>query len=187
MGIHMMPPLYEKVIKPQTELFEYCNTDWDSGLACYGAYWLAQTFTPQIAHTIKKLKLRLQRVGVIGTITASIRATEWSDVYNDYIPSGGDLCSGSIDGADVAWYLDYPTGDWIWIPLGAGVSPDVDVVYAIVLRALDAEGEALNWISKAAHSIYPRGRAWASADSGETWLQDWNAYDFMFEEWGFKI
>lgn len=155
-------------------LFEYYNTGEDTAEPFWGVYWKAQTFTPSVAHRITSVKLKLYRQGTIGTVTASIRAT------SDGKPTGGDLCSGSIDGATIT---TASSGAWYEITLGDGCNLGADIQYAIVLRS--SLGDGSNWGKWFAVEVggYAGGANLYSTSSGEgTWWS--TAKDSIFEEWG---
>jgi hypothetical protein len=71
----------------------------------------AQTFTPQTAHTIKSVKLRLINTGATGSVTVSIRAVDLSGA-----PTGSNLVTSSAasnSGIPAAWTV-------VTFDLGAG-------------------------------------------------------------------
>ncbi|MBA7587565.1 hypothetical protein ES708_29596 [subsurface metagenome] len=163
----VLPALYEHYI---------VNDDIHHIISSTG--WYAQTFTPLVAHTITKVKLKLFRVGNPGTITASIRAT----ITNK--PAGLDLCVATFDGNTLTTDRD---GEWREIELPGGPHLPDFIKYAIVVRGLEVF--PLNWLGwRSDHTspTYTRGNLCISGDSGETWSQDLTA-DEMFEEWGIAI
>lgn len=110
-------------------LYEHYNTGDDGQFLISSAdTWIAQTFTPSIAHTITSVKLLLFRgVGATpGTLTVHIKATDVSGH-----PTGDDLCSGTTDGDTLT---TNSAGEWREITLGAGALLGADTKYAIILE-----------------------------------------------------
>ena len=156
-------------------LYEYYNTNDDTADGGYYAYWIAQTFTPTIAHKITSVKLKLYRAGDVGTVTVSIRAT------TSGLPSGNDLCSGTIAGNTLTTDT---AGAWYEITLGAGLNLVANTKYAIVLRAPDNDYPIyVGWRSDDTAPAYAGGSHCYSSDSGGSWAAT-TTRDFMFEEWG---
>ncbi len=156
-------------------IYQYYNTGDNGDYDGYTANWLAQTFTPQAAHMISKIKLKLFRVGDPGTITVSIKNTTSGK------PSGADLCKGTIEGTDLT--LD-TNGEWYEITLGDGYELSKGVQYAIVVRA--PSGDASNkvsWRTDLTSPVYTGGTYCSSTDSGVDWGII-SGSDCMFEEWG---
>ena len=162
------------VLANPAQLYESYTT---GGYASYyfcGTQWIAQTFTPQTSHKITSVKLEFDRYpAAIGTITASIRATDAGGH-----PTGGDLCSGTMDGnlltGSPAWYT---------ITLGSGYNLSAGTKYAIVVRiSSDCSTSFANWYFNSS-GTYPYGWGELSGNSGSSWASS-TGYDFMFEEWG---
>lgn len=129
--------------------------------------WKAMTFTPVADHTIRGVRLCLYGSS-IGTITVSIRAT------SSGLPTGGDLCSGTLDGTQ----LNSTDNGMVYdIPFGAGTVLTAGTVYAIVVRA--ASG-TLYWRSSAAG--YAGGNKCSSTNSGGSWTAD-ATRDLLFAEY----
>jgi hypothetical protein len=154
-------------------LYEYYNTGDDDAYTFYGVNWMGQTFTPQTGHFITSVKLKLWRAGLPGSITVSIRATD-SD-----LPTGSDLCSGSIDGNAIS---NTTPGAWYEITLGDGAWLAAGVKYAIVVHIGGDADNNLNWRNVNA-GAYAVGNLVYSQDSGATWYTQ-ALPDLMFEEWG---
>jgi hypothetical protein len=154
-------------------LYEYYNSGDDSNIGFYGAYWFAQTFTPEEAHKITSVKLKLFRLGSPGTITVSIRATDGSGH-----PTGWDLCSGTIDGNTLTTSA---IGAWYEITLGDGYDLAASTKYAIIVRATSGNGSnKLYWRYDGSSPTYTGGNyeVYIGGWSGDT------AKDLMFEDWG---
>lgn len=129
--------------------------------------WKAMTFTPDADHTIRGVRLCLYGSGV-GAITVSIRAT------GSGLPTGGDLCSGTLDGSQ----LNSTDNGMVYdIPLGAGIALTAGTVYAIVVRT--ASG-TLYWVSSPAG--YAGGNKCSSTNSGVAWTAD-ATRDLLFAEY----
>ena len=155
--------------------YEYYITGDHTLGSVYGAAWKGQTFTPQVAHKVTTLKLKLYRLGSPGTATYTIRATDGTH------PIGGDLCSGTIDGNGLT--LD-SGGLWYEITLGAGTDLNASTKYAIVGRAPSGDiGNLVGWRSNTSAGAYAGGNYEESSDSGVNWASHMPG-DFMFEEWG---
>jgi len=156
--------------------YEYYNTSDDGWTFAFGIYWVAQTFTPSVSHDILFVKLKLFRTGSPGTVTVSIRATDGSGH-----PTGGDLCSGTIDGNSLT--TSY-AGEWREITLGGGACLTAEIQYAIVIRALTGSaGNAPGWRQDGSSPTYDGGIYEISSNSGTSWTGI-SVNDKMFEEWG---
>ena len=156
-------------------LYEHYNTGDDNEKSFCSSSWLAQTFTPSAAHTITSVKLLLYRVGLPGTVTVSIRATD-----ADGEPTGGDLCSGTTDGNTLPTASPY---EWREITLGAGYDLVASTKYAIVARAPNGDSSNMvYWRQDETYPTYAGGSLAFSSDSGSTWKL--YAIDLMFEDWG---
>ena len=92
-----------------SNLYEYWNTGEDNAVGFHSNYWFAQTFNATSDHSVTSVKLLLWRVGTIGTVTVSIRATD-----SGGHPTGTDLTSGTIDGNTLT---TTPWGLWYEIAL----------------------------------------------------------------------
>lgn len=158
-----------------SSIYEYYNTGDDNHVWLYGSYWVAQTFTPSVTHTITSVKLKLFRNGLPGTITVSIRATSGGQ------PTGTDLCSGTTNGDTLTTSAP---GVWREIALGSGYGLSAGTTYAIVIRA--TSGDSSNyvlWRVDGSSPTYGGGMYLLSSNSGSSWTSG-ASYDLMFEEWG---
>jgi len=155
--------------------FEFYNLGDSAYGSLYSTQWKGQTFIPQVAHKVTTLKLKLYRVGLPGTVTYSVRATDGTH------PIGGDLCLGTIDGNGLT--LD-TGGLWYEITLGAGTDLSAMTKYAIAGRAPSGDiSNQAHWRSNTTGGTYPRGNYEESSDGGVVWSSHMPG-DFMFEEWG---
>jgi len=146
-------------------------TETTTGDEIIGAAWRAQTFTAGSSYTIGKVRLMLAKNGAAtaGTVTASIRATAGG------LPTGGDLCSGSLNGN---LFNDFSPMAWYWFYLGAGTPLTSGTVYAIVIRAPAASVAIRHRYNNA--NAYAGGQKANSADSGATWAAN-AANDIIFQ------
>ncbi|GAI89417.1 unnamed protein product, partial [marine sediment metagenome] len=157
-------------------LYEYYITGDDTNAFICETYWLAQTFTPSIAHKITSVKLKLYRTGLPGTGTISIKATDGAGH-----PTGGDLCSGTIDGNTLTTNA---AGAWYEITLGAGYDLNADTKYAIVVRITGGStSNCIRWRCDETSPTYTPGCFEVSDNSGSSWTSN-TGIDFMFEDWG---
>jgi hypothetical protein len=155
--------------------YEYYSIS-DPALAnLWGVFWQGQTFTPQEAHSIEKIKLRMFRHGAPGSVWVSVKATDASG-----FPTGADLCSGLIDGNGLP--TDY-TWKWAEASLDAAIGLADGTKYSVVARG--SGGDQDNYVRwrYARPQTYPRGVHVFSADEGSNWQEDTES-DLMFEEWG---
>ncbi|GAH72741.1 unnamed protein product, partial [marine sediment metagenome] len=56
-------PLFWVTLLGETSLFQHYNTGDDTEDCMYSLWWFAQSFTPEITHTIASIRLRLWRLG----------------------------------------------------------------------------------------------------------------------------
>jgi len=159
--------------------YEYYNTGHNVGLQIRGDWWVCQTFTPSIAHTITSVELMLYRLegDSPGTVTVSIRATD----VNGH-PTGSDLASGTTDGDA----LPTSSGTWEEIAITTLIPYvlAVDTKYVIVVRALSGDADNLVVWRGVETGIYTGGKSYRSTDGGVTWADPYADIDLMFEEWG---
>jgi hypothetical protein len=175
LGLVMVGETTIPVLAQPPQMYEYYNTGDDNAVYIFGAYWVAQTFTPSVAHTITSVKLKLFRSGSPGTVTVSIRATSGGQ------PTGGDLCLGTTSGDTL---ITSAPGDWREITLGSGYGLSAGTTYAIVVRATSGNwGNHVWWRVDGSSPTYVGGMYLLSMDSGSSWTSG-AAYDLMFEEWG---
>lgn len=161
---------------PALSLFEYYSIGDNDVNSVADTKWEAQTFTPQITHIIKKVKIKIYRLGLPGIVSVGIRATDAEGK-----PTGTDLASGTIDGNT---FTTDSSGAWYDIDLGNGTILYSGIKYAIVLGN-SASGWA-RW-RVAVPSSYEGGTSLTSFDSGNTWgfcTGGDGGYDTLFEEWG---
>jgi len=173
------------VFTPESEsllLFEHYNTGDNDVNSVFDPKWEAQTFTPQISHIIKKVKVKIYRLNFPGIVTVGIRATDAEGK-----PIGADLVSGTIDGNT---FTTDSSGAWYDIDFGSETTLSSGVKYAIVLGN-SASGWA-RWMVNT-NSNYEGGTSLTSFDNGNTWVfcdggfGVGGTYDTLFEEWGIPV
>ncbi len=142
----------------------------------YGTNWKGQTFTPQVTHTLTKVRLPLLKQGNPGgSVIVNIYTTDSSG-----LPTGSPIAYGSILCSDIAasW-----AETWYDISLGSEVQVQAGVKYAIIFSApsADANNPLYYWVNTS--DGYAGG--WVVASDGTAWFslssQGWDA---DFEEWG---
>ncbi|KKM80536.1 hypothetical protein LCGC14_1338860 [marine sediment metagenome] len=137
------------------ESYENSNTD---VTVLPGALKKAQSFTPQITHTLTKVSLKLKRNtdGSDYTYSVKIQAMTIGPAIG---PTGVDLTSETVD--------------WSSVPTTAGGTwVDVTFTTPIVLTA------------GVEYAIIPLGSEWYTNDDGANWASDGNNKDFAFREYG---
>jgi len=143
----------------------------------YADNWTAQTFNWSYSFTATHARVKAYRVGLPGTLTAAIQATNATGY-----PTGADLASGTYNANNM---VTATTGEWYTIDFD-DLLLTADTAYALVLRTTgDNTTNAVRWRRDDAGSAYATGDAFSSADGGTTWAAiDAGADDFMFEIWG---
>ena len=126
----------------------------------YGDQWRAQTFTPQANQILGIVKIKAYRGGSPGKLTASITAVDGSS-----LPTGPDLCSGSINSDD---FTTNSTGVEYTIPLSYA-SLTSGTKYALVLRCLNGDVNNSIGLKYNASGGYANGAALVSTDGGGSW------------------
>jgi len=158
-------------------LFESYNSGDDQHDNFNKAKYLAQTFTPQVTHTITSVKLKLWRTDAANGEFVGVYIRTTTGTIPNSIPSiEANLASGSIAGSLITTSAP---GAWYEVSLGAGALLTAGTVYAILCTTTDADFD-VNWRNG---NAYSRGNgAWWTTVSGI-----WQASpikDFMFEDWG---
>jgi hypothetical protein len=141
-------------------------------------WWKAQTFTPTTTHKITKVKLKMYKMGNLGTLNAGVRATD----TNGH-PTGQDLCSGTIDANT---FTTDTNGQWYEIGLGGGCNLSANTKYAVVIRVPNCTyPNSVAWRFDGSSATYSSGNIEITYDGGSSWTCCASyAWDFMFEEWG---
>lgn len=158
-------------------LQEYYNTN-DDGTKAFGiARWYAQSFTPAQDYDVTSVKLLLYKslTPSPGEITVNIETVDGSNQ-----PTGVVQCTGTSNGDT----LDTDTGgEWREITFDVPASLTSGTMYAIVVKALDATGNRLNWRIDGSGPTYAGGIAMYTLNSGEDWTNITTS-DLMFEVYG---
>jgi hypothetical protein len=145
--------------------------------------WCAQTFTVGSVganenHTITSVKLKMYKLGTLGTVTVSIRGVDGTGK-----PTGGDLSTGTMNGDTLPIG---PPGAWQEITMTPYVLQS-NTQYAIVIRL--AGGDLSNILYERRDetgAAYGGGIAYYSSTGGTTW-DTFPDSDCMFEVWGTPI
>ncbi len=154
-------------------LQDYYNTGDDLSHPIGLSSWRCQTFTAGANYNIESVKLLLYKAGFPGIVTVSIRATD-----GDGKPTGGDLCSGTINGNELT--TDPETDEWTEITFDSLYSLTSGTIYAIVIRAAT---NRIYWRLDSSDPSYEDGIYGWSQSSGTSWTVSTN-YDAMFETYG---
>ena len=153
-------------------VYEYYRTGDNAHDEIHGNNWEAQTFTPQVNHSIGKVYIRVFRTGSPGTVTVGIYATSGG------LPTGSALVTNTINGNDLP---EVSPGVWKLI-IFAPTALAAATKYAIVVSASSGDlSNYLCWRADASSPAYTGGARCYSADGGSNWIEDTNQ-DYMFEE-----
>jgi len=147
-------------------------------VSVYGTTWVAQTFkTLDLPINVTSIKFLGRRVtGSPGDVTISIRAQSGN------LPTGGDLCYGTVDGTE--WNTGATLRTFPMTSPSTILQPNTS--YAIVLRSPGGDGS--NYIQTMyleAGDRYDDGIKSISTYSGINWTADGSVHqDYPFEIWG---
>ncbi|MBA7521982.1 hypothetical protein ES705_14103 [subsurface metagenome] len=155
--------------------FEYYITGDTDGLPCYAQYYVAQTFTPLLAHDITYVRVKMGRMAATsGTVTVQIKETVGGK------PFGPVLATGSVL---TQIFPVHPSYAFKRVDLVAPVSLDDGKMYALVISNTQSSPGA-TWRADMSPEGYTRGTSVFSSNYGVSWTI--YAYDQMFEEWGIE-
>lgn len=157
-------------------------TDQQAVVGYRTAHWGAMTFTPQIAHDITSVILKLHQTDAIalGDVTCSIRAVDGSSH-----PTGVDQAWKTVTHDFGTVGVEY---EFVFDNFAAGskYSLEASRMYAIVLRAPSAPVNKYLYSGRRfTDPAYLRGATEDSVNSGADWTtltQDW-----YFKEYGIAI
>jgi len=153
-------------------LYENNTTPDDGYSSIYNTNVYAQTFTPQVSHTIRSIKIKVKRTGSGQNLTFRIQNTTSGK------PNGVDIATGIVSNSS------WSNSSWEWqeISLGVGALLAADTMYAIVFATNIG---STNWFSwrKNTGNDYSRGTQCYSGDTGSTWTIV-SSSDNSFEESG---
>ena len=163
--------LYEKYETGDT-------TETTQSIPTAGTFENAQTFTPSVSHSLKKVELKLLREGTIGDVTVEIRATTaglpdgTNAVYGSALASKATDCSAVTTGA---------AGEWVAFVFAAPVNLTASTVYAICVACdtYDVDNN-IKWRTDTSGAY--TGGQWCEWGAGPAWVG--SNYDFIFREYG---
>ncbi|MBN1160563.1 MAG: hypothetical protein JXA17_01245 [Dehalococcoidales bacterium] len=135
--------------------------------------WAAQTFTPEISHIIKSVKVRIKKCYPIKPYVYVRICPVDLQYYEPLVDEV--LASGSHKFTSSSTY-----SGWLEIGLGEGSLLQAGVTYAIVIYTSDPGVNLFYWYRSS--DLYYGGVYRVSSDSGETWSG--SIQDMLFEEWG---
>jgi len=159
------------------QLYESYNAPYDAAMGASGGgtFRAGQTFTPQVAHVLTMVKLRMYRssTSLYGTLYCGVFATTAGK------PTGTALVSTTIDYSTMG--SSWP-GEVVEIPFEPGVLVEAGLQYAIVIWMT---GGPNSYWAQAVYKMvgsYGGGTRVVSENGGSSWST--TADDFWFEEWG---
>ena len=156
-------------------LFEHLNQGDDNSIRADGTQLVGQSFTPTTAHTLTRIRLKLQRQGNPGSAIISVRAAD-----SGGLPTGGDLSVGSLDTAGIT---TSGTGEWYFVEMSP-VELEAGKQYVLILHVPGGDASnRLNCRWDRTDPPYGGGTALYSWNGGQGW-RTMPDFDLMFEEWG---
>ncbi len=158
-----------------TTLIDAYQTGDSDSKVLSSTYWRAQTFTTSVAYDVTDIQLKLWKGGSPGTVTVSLRATNFNK------PTGSDLQSSTgITNGDTL-PADEESAEWRNFTLSVPVSLSSGVMYAIVIRSQNGTGGSYPLAWRSGSTGYANGNYCFSSNSGigGSWTAGF-AYDFMF-------
>jgi len=158
-------------------LYESYTTSYDDATFATGGGRTrqCQTFTPEVAHVLTAVKLRMYRssTSLTGTLYCGIFAT------SSGLPTGSALVSATIDYSALG--TSYP-GEIVEIPFDPGIEVEAGLTYAIVIwMSGGSNSYSIRLIYKMV-GTYGGGARVVTDDYGANWSI--TAGDLYFEEWG---
>jgi len=140
----------------------------------YPGHMIGQTFTPQITHPIRSVKLKVYRLGTLTDVTVSIYASAGGH------PIGGSLCSVAVDGS--GWSTSPAEIEWVFLTNPSLAALDQ---FAIVIE--DNSYNSSNcpmWRVDGISPTYADGTL--EYHNGAIWITI-ASKDCMFKEYGFDV
>lgn len=159
-----------------TEVNQHESYDWQKSAyhLIYGNNEWSQSFTPQTAHSLKSIKLRLKRIGNPGDVTFDIHNTTPAGCPLG-LTLGQRIKAGILISTDI-W------GDWFEVIFPTPIPLSQGTTYAIKVWAPDGNASnRVEWIGSTANA-YPNGSACGSDDGHATWTHYPNS-DLYFIEY----
>jgi len=141
-------------------------------IECYGTYWYCAAFKCLWPHELWRVRLKMYREGLPGTVTIGIRTDR----------AGADIVTATLDGN--ALTTD-PAGQWVDIDFATHPQLNFLTEYNIVMRAPGGNSTNSVHVICDAAKTYGGGYVYYSSNSGASWSYYASAnYMFLFEEWG---
>jgi hypothetical protein len=138
----------------------------------YGTNWYCTPFKCLWPHELWRVRLKMYREGLPGTVTISIRK----------VRSGADLCSATLDGNALTTGT---AGQWVDIDFTTHPQLDFLTEYYIIMRATGGNATNSIHVILDTASAYGSGNTYVSSDSGVSWSNQYPyTYLCLFEEWG---
>jgi hypothetical protein len=163
-----------KVKAMDVTVFEYNTSAIKSYDFATNTRWLAQTFTPEVSHTIKSVKVNIKKVYPIKpyvyVIICPVEPTHNSPLVNEVLAYGSYKFNSSRT-----------YRGWIEIGLGEGALLQAGVTYAMVMWTSDPRVHYFYWYKS--YDTYAGGVSWYSTNYGQSWGGG-TGPDMLFEEWG---
>lgn len=129
----------------------------------------AQTFTPQITHSISRIDLKLYRVGTVTNVTIELRTTTDGKPDGNIAAYGEALATKTVD---VSGITTNTGGQWVAFTLTTPIVLTADVKYAVVIKSdISSASHNVNWRVDHVASSYTRG------DRCRYSVTDWALYD----------
>ena len=140
----------------------------------YGASWYCTPFKCLWPHELWRVRLKMYREGLPGTVTIGIRTSR----------SGADIVTATLDGD--ALTTD-PAGQWVDIDFTSHPQLNFLTEYNIVMRAPGGDSSNSIHVICDADEVYAGGTNYYSSNSGVSWsYHAGSGYSYLclFEEWG---
>jgi len=140
----------------------------------YGSRWYATEFTCLWPHQLHRVRLRMYREGLPGTVTVGIRTDR----------SGADLVTATIDGDALT---EDPAGEWRDFDFGTHPQLNFLGKYNIVIRATGGDASNSIHLIMDQDEVYGGGNGYYSSSSGGSWSSHSGsgyAWITLFEEFG---
>lgn len=162
-----------KVSAMDSTIFEYNHGPGYNSTFTLTTRWLSQTFTPEVSHIIKSVKLRVGKM-------YGIKPTLY--VYICPVGADGKPIASEVLASGYHYFPTLPTwGGWLEVSLGDSALLQAGVTYSIVIWSNVKFVNLFYWTYS--KNYYTGGQNYYSPDSGTTWMS-LGGFDFHFEEWG---
>ena len=139
--------------------------------------WLSQTFTAEISHTIKSVKLHVKKF-------YPIRPVLYVNICS--VGPNGKPITSEILASGYHYFSSRTTwgAAWLEVSLGDGAPLQAGVTYSIVIRMSEPWVNLFYWGDST--DYYPGGQYYYSTNAGATWSSG-GGFDMRFEEWGILL